>query len=288
MDDRSSRRGRAAAAHGIDARVAWACSVHGPRPSIWGAGHGAYAVGVSARASNGSGPAVGCGVTAVNGRGPTGRRDRATDDSATGSRDGRAAGHGSMDRDGMPGSVIRMMMRREPMPGPMIAEPHVHAEGSIVPRHEPPDAGVEVPTRLNENVVHPFDDAVAVDPHVVAIAVGPVAVHPDSAGALHLGLYDHDSLRSGRRVLGGGDRRGLLDDDDGLSIHRLGGPVLGFDDDVRGISAIALNAHLLLVAVVGDFVDGRAAVAVGAFVVGRGGSSDRQRSAQRSNKREPS
>lgn len=182
------------------------------------------------------------------------------------------------------------MVRRVPVPGAMVTEPDIHAAGPVVPRHEPPDAAVEVPARLNENVVHAFDDTVAVHPDVVAIAVRPVSIDPDATGALNLRLNDHDRLGRGRRVFGGCHRRRLLDHDDGLPIHFLGGSGLRLDHHVGAVAPAALDHHVLTVAVVRDLeaVVGRAPVAVGAFVVSERRRAEPQDGAERRNCRKPS
>jgi len=177
----------------------------------------------------------------------------------------------------MAGAVIRMMIGRIPVPGSVVAEAHIHAPGSIVAGHEPPDIRVEIPARLDEDVVHPFDDAVPVDPKVFTVGIGPVAIDPDRPGALHLGLHDHDRLRSWRRLLCGRQRLRFLNDNHRIAVDDLGGAVLGFDDHIGRRVGRCAGLAFSLVAVVRDFepIARRPSVAVFAIVVGGGGCDRR-------------
>jgi hypothetical protein len=180
--------------------------------------------------------------------------------------------------------VVRAIIRRVPVPRSVVAKTHVDAPRPVVAGHEPPHVRVKIPTRLDEHVVHPLDDAVAVDPDVFAIAVGPVAVDPDRSGALDLGLHHHDRLRSWRRLFGRGQRLRLLDDDHCFAIHDFRGAVFGLDDHVcRGIGCCA-GLPFSLVAVVRDIetAAARLAVAVCAVVVGRCGGRQRDRCSKHS------
>jgi len=176
-----------------------------------------------------------------------------------------------------------MVVRRKPVPRPVITEADVDAARTVVARHKPPNARVEIPARLHEDVVHAFNDAVPVDPNVVAVAVGPVALDPDPLGATNLRLDDDDCLRCGGSVLGRRNGRRLFDHDDGLSIDLLGRAVLSFDDDVGGVPAFLGDHHFLPIAVVRHFesVPIRAAVAIRAFVVRGDRSAEDQQGAER-------
>ncbi len=182
-----------------------------------------------------------------------------------------------------------MVIRRVPVPGSVVAKAYIDTPWSIVTGHEPPDVRVEIPARLDEDIVHSFDDAVPVDPKVIAVAIGPVAVDPDRPGALHLGLHHHDGLRSRRCLLRRRQRLGLLNDDHRLAVDDLGGPVLGFDDHVGRRVGRFDGLSFSLVAVVRDIqpIAGRPAVTVCAFVVGGRRRGQRDRSAQRKKRNEP-
>ena len=173
-----------------------------------------------------------------------------------------------------------MVIWRVPVPRSVVAEPDVNTPRPIVAGHEPPNIRVEIPARLDEHVVHPLDDAVTIDPKVLAISVGPIAVDPDRSRALHLGLHDHDRLRRRRRLLRSRQRLRLLDDDHRVAIDDLRGAVLGLDDHVcRGIGFCA-GLLVSLVSVVRDIKPsaGWLAVSVCAVVIGsrRCGQRDRR------------
>jgi hypothetical protein len=86
---------------------------------------------------------------------------------------------------------------------------------------------------MDEDVVGAFDDAVAVHPDVVTVAVAPIAVDPDATLASDFRLLDDDDVLRGRRRLRGCcDRLRLLDDDHGLPVDLLRRPAFGFDHHV--------------------------------------------------------
>jgi hypothetical protein len=86
---------------------------------------------------------------------------------------------------------------------------------------------------MDENVVDPLDDAMAVHPEIAPIAVVPIAIDPDAARADWSLLLDHDGRRRRRRLLlRGGGWRGLLNHDDRLTLDLLRLALLGFDDRV--------------------------------------------------------
>jgi len=157
------------------------------------------------------------------------------------------------------------------MPGPVVPEANVDTPRSVVAGHKPPNACVIVPSRLHEDIVHAFDDAVPVNPDVVSVAVGPIAVDPNRPWTLNFGLDDHNGLRSRRRLLGCSHGLGLLNDDHRVAVDHLRGAVLGFDDHVRRVVGRCAGLTLLLVAVVRHIEArfGGPAIAVGALVVGR-------------------
>jgi hypothetical protein len=182
-----------------------------------------------------------------------------------------------------------MVIGRIPVPGSVVAEAHIDTPRSIVTGHEPPYVRVEIPARLDEDVVHPLDDAVPVDPKVIAVAVGPVAVDPDRPWALHLGLHHHDRLRSRRCLLRRRQRFGLLNDDHRFAVDDLGGAVIGFDDHVGRRVGRCAGLTFSLVAIVRDIepIASRPSIAVSAFVVGGRGCGQRHRCAKRAKKNEP-
>jgi hypothetical protein len=93
---------------------------------------------------------------------------------------------------------------------------------------------------VHENIVHALDDAVAIHPEVLPVAVVPIPVDPDRPGTLRDGLFDHDGLWRWRCVFGSRDRLGFLHDDHGLAIDLLGLAFFGFNDHVgRGIRRLA-------------------------------------------------
>jgi len=85
---------------------------------------------------------------------------------------------------------------------------------------------------MHEHVVHALDHAVPFDPKVLAIAVRPVAIHPNAVRTADDGLLNRDDTRRRRRHLARGDRLGLLHDDHGLAFDLLGSPLLDLDHDV--------------------------------------------------------
>ncbi len=186
-------------------------------------------------------------------------------------------------------AVVRLVIGRIPVPGAIVAEAHIDTPRSIVAGHKPPDVRVVVPARLDEDIVHPLDDAVPVDPKVLAAAIGPVAVDPDRPGALHLGLHDDDRLRSRRRLLRGCQRLGLLNDDYRVAVYDLGGAVLGFNDHVRRCVGRRTGLTFSLIAVVRDIepIASRLPVAVCAVIVCGCGCSKRDRSTQREKRNKP-
>jgi hypothetical protein len=185
-------------------------------------------------------------------------------------------------------AVVRVIIRWIPMPGSVVPEANVNPPGSIVAGHEPPNVRVKVPSRLYEDVVHAFDDAVPVNPDVVAVAVGPIAVNPNRPRTLDLGLDDHDGLRSRRRVFGCRDGLGLLNDDHRLAFDLLRGAVLGFDHHVRCRVGRCAGLPFSLVAVVRNIEPrfGRLAIAVCALVISRHRSGDQHRSSECKKRRE--
>lgn len=186
-------------------------------------------------------------------------------------------------------AVVRMIIRRIPVPGPIVPEANVDTPRSIVAGHEPPNVCVKVPSRLHEDIVHAFNDAVPVHPYVVAVAVGPIAVDPNRPGTLNFGLDDHDGLRSRRRMLGRRNGLGLLNDDHRVTVDHLRGAVLGLDDHVRRAVGRGAGLPFSLVAVVRniELMAGRSAVPVGTLVISRHRSGDEDRSAERTNQYEP-
>jgi hypothetical protein len=87
---------------------------------------------------------------------------------------------------------------------------------------------------VHENVVHALDDAVAIHPEVLPVAVVPIPVDPDRPGTLRDGLLDHDGLWRRWRLFGSRDRFGFLHYDHGLAIDLLGLAFLGLNDHVGG------------------------------------------------------
>jgi len=137
-----------------------------------------------------------------------------------------------MHRRRMTPAVIRMVVRRVPMPWAIVSKADVHTARSIVSGHEPPDTRVVIPSWLDEDIVHAFDDAVPVHPKVLTIPVGPVPIDPDPLGTTSDRLLHHDGLQWWRCGLRGRDGLGLLNDDDGLTADLLGRPGLSLDDHV--------------------------------------------------------
>jgi len=185
-------------------------------------------------------------------------------------------------------AVIRMMVRREPMPWPIVSKADVHAERSIVSGHEPPNARVVIPSRLHEDIVHAFHDAVTVHPKVLTIAVGPIPIDPNPFGTTDDWLLLHDGPRRRRRGLGGRDGLGLLNDNDSLAVDLLGRAGLRLDDHIgRRIvglarlpfSRVAIVSHI-------ELVTRRGAVAVRPPVVCRRGDSGHRRDRQCKHRRE--
>ena len=87
---------------------------------------------------------------------------------------------------------------------------------------------------MHEDVVHALDHAVAVDPRVLAVAVGPVAVDPDASGTERGGLVDCNHTWRWRRHLTRSDRLRLLDDDDRLAFDLLSSAFFDLDHHVVG------------------------------------------------------
>jgi len=141
-----------------------------------------------------------------------------------------------------------MEVRREPEPGSEVAEANIHAAGPIVTGHEPPNAPVEIPSRMYEDIVDAFHDAVAIHPNVLAVAVVPIPVDPNPARAGRNLCLSHDGPWGRRGVLRGGDGFGLLDDKHGLPVNLLRRAFLRFDNHV-GRRSIRL-ARLPLLSVV--------------------------------------
>jgi len=136
------------------------------------------------------------------------------------------------------------------MPWTIIAEANVHTARSVVSGHEPPDARVVIPSRLDEDIVHTFHHAVPVHPNVLTISVGPVPIDPDPLRTKGDRLLHHDGSRCWRCGLRGRDGLGLLNDDDGLTVDLLGRPGLGLDDHVGswvvGLAYVPLS-HVAIV-----------------------------------------
>ena len=282
MDDRRSRRRRPSAVDRVDAARARPragyCSCPRARRLCHGSGPSARCPGHR----SGPGACRPChGLGARRNRAGAADRARRPHDPSARAHGGRprsdgggSVGHASVDRHWMARAVVRMVIGRVPMPGSVVAESHIDTPRSIVAGHEPPHARVVVPARLHEDVVHALDDAVPVDPNVITVAVGPVAVDPDRPRALHLGLHDHDRLRRRRRLLRGCQGLGLLNDDHRLAVDDLGGAVLSFDDHVGRRVGRCARLAFSLVAVVRDIEPraGRAAIAVCTVVVGSHGA----------------
>jgi hypothetical protein len=125
-----------------------------------------------------------------------------------------------------------MVVWRIPLPRTIVSEADVHAVGSIIARHEPPEVGVVVPPWLHEDVVDAFDDAVPVHPDIVSVAIGPVPVDPDSVGTGSDGLLHGNGRWRWWCRLGGGSGLGFLNDDYRLAIDFLGLAALRFDDRI--------------------------------------------------------
>lgn len=192
----------------------------------------------------------------------------------------RSSRHAPVHRGGMAPPVVRTVVWRIPLPRSVIPEADVDAARSIVARHKPPDARVEIPARLNEHVVHTLHDAVPVHPDVLAVAISPVPIDPDRPRTPDLGLHDDDRLRGRRRVFRSCNRLRLLNDDHRLTADLLGRALLGFDHHVGRLVGRRAGLTFSLVAVMRDFepIARRPAIAVGSVVVGRRGNSyDRHR-----------
>ncbi|KPK53255.1 MAG: hypothetical protein AMJ63_07025 [Myxococcales bacterium SG8_38_1] len=101
---------------------------------------------------------------------------------------------------------------------------------------------------MHEHVVHALDYTVTVDPNVLAIAVGPVAIDPNTAGTAHDGLLDCNLARGGRRDIGRGDRIRLLDDDHRFALDLTRDAFFDFDHHVVGSfgGGLALTACCLI------------------------------------------
>lgn len=85
---------------------------------------------------------------------------------------------------------------------------------------------------MHEDIVDAFDDAVTIDPKVLAVDVVPISVDPNPAWTdRNLLLGQHD-LRGRRGQLRGSDGLGLLNDDDGLPVDLLRRPLLGLDNHI--------------------------------------------------------
>jgi hypothetical protein len=138
---------------------------------------------------------------------------------------------------------------------------------------------------MDEHVVDPLDNAMAVHPEIAPIAVGPIAIDPDAARADWSWLLDHDGRGRRRRLLlGGGGWRGLLDHDDRLTLDLLRLAIVGFDDRVVwwGWRAGLLACALVHVAVGRNLPRRGRTVAARALVALRSGrraeeSRDRER-----------
>jgi hypothetical protein len=158
---------------------------------------------------------------------------------------------------------------REPVPRTVVSEAYVHATRPVVTGHEPPNVGVEVPARLDENVVHTLNDAVSIHPDVVTVAVTPISVHPNASGAQVDRLFDDYSAWRGRRLRGRGDRLGLLNDDDRLPVDLLCLPVFFLDHYIGARVERRSRLALPCISIVADVELGCAArsVPVGAVVI---------------------
>jgi hypothetical protein len=85
---------------------------------------------------------------------------------------------------------------------------------------------------MHEHVVHALDDAVTVDPNVLAVAIRPVAVDPDPVGTTPERLLDCHRAWGRRRDIRRSDRLGLLHDDHRLAVDLFRHALLDFDHDV--------------------------------------------------------
>jgi hypothetical protein len=118
------------------------------------------------------------------------------------------------------------------MPRSVVAEADPNAARSVVAGDEPPNVRVIVPTWVHEDVVHPFDDAVAVNPDVLTVRIAPIAVDPDASLASRGGLvHGHHAPRRWRYV-GCSHGLRLLDHDDRLPLDLLRDTFLDLDDHV--------------------------------------------------------
>lgn len=185
-------------------------------------------------------------------------------------------------------AVVRIVVRRVPVPRAVVSETDVHAPRAIVSRHEPPHVRVVVPAWLHEDIVHTLHHAVPIDPHVLAVGVAPVPFNPDSLRADHGPIVDGDDTRRRRRGFGGSHRLGFLNDDDRLAIELLRGAGLRLDDHVG--RRLIRRAHLPFadVAVVRHLrgAIGSVAVAVGTIIVGGRRNRDRGRTGEHQYRRE--
>jgi hypothetical protein len=280
MNDHGSCGIRAGAIDRVNASRARVRAGHGPgsgaRHSCHGAGasrgrtHSADCACASVRRRRST---IDCGCTAR-----AGSRTGPAHDTAAGPRGWRprvnarrSSRHAPVHRDGMAPPVVRVVVRRIPLPRSVIPEAHIDAARSIVARHKPPDARVEIPARLNEHVVHTLHDAVPVHPDVLTVAICPVPVDPDRPRTSDLGLHDDDRLRGGRRVLRRCNRFRLLNDDHRLATDLLRRALLGFDHHVGRRVGRRAGLTFALVAVMRDFepIARRPAITVGSVVVGR-------------------
>ena len=103
---------------------------------------------------------------------------------------------------------------------------------------------------MDEHVVHALDDAVTVDPNVLAVAIRPVAIDPDAVGTTPERLLDCHRAWGRRRDIRRSDRLGLLHDDHRLAVDLFGHPFLDFDHDVIGSlgSGVDLTTRRLITA----------------------------------------
>ena len=139
---------------------------------------------------------------------------------------------------------------------------------------------------MHEHVVHAFDDAVTVDPDVLAVAIRPVAVDPDAVATTPERLLDCHRTWGRRPDIRRSDRLGFLHDDHRLTVDLFGHAVLDFDHDVvRSLgSGIDLTTRWLITARIPvmrylELVGRRGVVARRALVIGssRNGKYHRRR-----------
>lgn len=112
-----------------------------------------------------------------------------------------------------------MKIRWEPVPGSKVAKADVHTARPVIAGHKPPNAIVEIPSRMDKDIVDELRDAATVDPNVFAVAVVPIPVDPNPARADRNLLLGHDDLRRRWGVHCGSDGLGLLDDDHGVPVN---------------------------------------------------------------------